>query len=132
VADDAAGAVTDAVRAANQAFYDAHEARDLVAMGTVWDHGDGVVCIHPGWPILRGWPAIEESWRRIFAGPGRNQFIVTNDVVQASGDVAWVTLDENLVDGMATATIAATNLYVRRAGGWRLLLHHGSPVRGSV
>ena len=32
VADDAAGAVADAVRAANQAFYDAHEARDLVAM----------------------------------------------------------------------------------------------------
>ena len=56
------------------------------------------MCIHPGWPILRGWPLIEESWRRIFAGPGRNQFIVTNDVVASVGDVAWVTLDENLVD----------------------------------
>ena len=110
------------VLAANLAFYEAHEARDLDAMTAVWDHGPQSVCIHPGWPILRGWPLIEESWRRIFAGPGRNQFILTNDV-------AWVTLDENLVDRFATGTVAATNTFVRTAAGWKLVLHHGSPVR---
>jgi hypothetical protein len=49
------GAPSDvqAVRAANRAFYDAHEARDLDAMTAVWDHGPQAVCIHPGWPILR-------------------------------------------------------------------------------
>ena len=120
----------DDVRAANQAFYDAHEARDLDAMRAIWDHGDDAVCTHPGWPILRGWPLIEESWRRIFQGPGRNQFILTNDVVVVAGDVAWVTLDENLVDGSAAGTIAATNVFVRRADGWRLVVHHGSPVGG--
>ena len=56
------------VRAANQAFYDAHERRDIDAMRTVWEHSDRVVCTHPGWPILRTWPAVEESWRRILAG----------------------------------------------------------------
>ena len=121
-------AVVDEVRAANQAFYDAHEARDLAAMRAVWDHSEQAVCIHPGWPILRGWPLVEESWRRIFAGPGRNQFILTNDDVTVRGDVAWVTLDENLVDGMAAGTIAATNVFVRTPHGWRLVLHHGSPV----
>ena len=123
------GEDVDAVRAANRAFYDAHEARDLDAMTAVWDHGAQTVCIHPGWPILRGWPLIEESWRRIFAGPGRNQFIITNDVVAAAGDVAWVTLDENLVDQFATGTVAATNTFVRTPDGWKLVLHHGSPVR---
>ncbi|HEU4839991.1 MAG TPA: nuclear transport factor 2 family protein [Ilumatobacteraceae bacterium] len=123
------GAAADAVLAANRAFYDAHEARDLDAMTAVWDHGPQSVCIHPGWPILRGWPLIEESWRRIFAGPGRNQFILTNDVVASAGDVAWVTLDENLVDRFATGTVAATNTFVRTAAGWKLVLHHGSPVR---
>jgi ketosteroid isomerase-like protein len=93
----------DAVVAANQAFYDAHESRDLAAMAAVWDHGPQSVCVHPGWPILRGWPLIEESWRRIFAGPGRNQF--------------------------TTGTVAATNTFVRTAAGWKLVLHHGSPVR---
>ena len=113
----------------NQAFYDAHEARDLDAMCAVWVHTDDAVCTHPGWPILRGWPVIEESWRRIFDGPGRNQFIVTNEVVASVGDMAWITLDENLVAQFATGTVAATNAFVRTAAGWKLVLHHGSPVR---
>jgi ketosteroid isomerase-like protein len=120
--------VPAAVLAANAAFYDAFEQRDLAAMGLVWDHGQQVVCVHPGWPILRGWPAVQESWRRIFEGPGRNQFIVTNESAVVNGGVAWVTLDENLVDGTATGTIAATNLFLRLGERWRLVLHHGSPV----
>lgn len=116
------------VRAANQAFYDAHEARDLAAMTAVWSHDDGVVCVHPGWPILRGWADVEESWRRIFGGPGRTQFIITNDEVVVAGDVAYVTCDENLVAGASTGTVAATNVYVRSGAGWRLTVHHGSTV----
>jgi ketosteroid isomerase-like protein len=113
---------------ANRAFYDAHEARDLDAMRAVWDHSDHVVCVHPGWPILRTWPHVEESWRRIFDGPGRNQFILTNEAVAVHGDTAWVTLDENLVDAGGTGTVAATNLFVQRDGRWLLVAHHGSPV----
>jgi SnoaL-like domain len=104
--------VLEDVLAANAAFYEAFERRSLDAMASVWDHGEAVVCVHPGWPILRGWPVVAESWRRIFDGPGRNQFIVTNDATVISGDVAWVTLDEILVDRAATGTIAATNLFV--------------------
>ncbi|MEM9466114.1 MAG: nuclear transport factor 2 family protein [Actinomycetota bacterium] len=121
----------EAVGAANAAFYEAHEARDLAAMQAVWEHSDRVVCTHPGWPILRGWPAVEESWRRILDGPGRNQFIITNDVIAVVGDVAWVTCDENLVAPGGTGTIAATNVFVRGGdGGWLLVNHHGSPVGG--
>jgi ketosteroid isomerase-like protein len=118
------------VLAANQAFYDAHEHRDLSAMRAVWEQTDRTVCIHPGWPILRTWPVIEESWRRIFAGPGRNQFILTNEAVAADGDLAWVTLEENLVDSGATGTVAATNVFARDDGAWKLVVHHGSPVMG--
>ena len=118
----------DDVLVANQAFYDAHEGRDLVAMRHVWEHSDRVVCVHPGWPILRTWPLIEQSWRQIFAGPGRNQFILTNEAVAVDGNTAWVTLDENLVQGASTATVAATNLFALADGVWRLVAHHGSPV----
>lgn len=116
------------VEAANHAFYEAHEARDLAAMGGIWEHSERVVCVHPGWPILRGWTAVEESWRRIFGGPGRNQFILTNVSVTVRGDVGWVTLEENLVDRGETHAIAATNVYERVDGRWLLLAHHGSPV----
>jgi hypothetical protein len=97
-------------------------------MGAVWEHSERACCIHPGWPILRGWPVVEESWRRIFSGRGRNQFIVTNVEVTTVGGVGWVTLDENLVDAAMTGTIAATNMFVEVAGDWKLVLHHGSPI----
>ena len=117
-----------AVLAANQRFYDAHERRDLAAMQAIWEHSSRVVCTHPGWPILRTWPVIEESWRRILEGPGRNQFILTNVAVAIHGDLAWVTIYENLVDVGGTGTVAATNLFARRGDDWRLVVHHGSPV----
>jgi hypothetical protein len=96
----------DEVRAVNQAFYDAHEAASTEAMSAVWEHSDRVVCVHPGWPILRGWPTVHEAWRQIFAGPHRNQFILTNEAIAVHGDVAWVTVDENLVsiDGGAASS----------------------------
>jgi len=120
--------ILTAVIAANQAFYAAHEARDLAAMRRVWEHSDRTVCVHPGWPILRTWQLIERSWANIFDGPGRNQFILTNENVAITGDLAWVTLEENLVDTGATGTVAATNVYARTEGEWLLVVHHGSPI----
>ena len=118
-----------AVGEANAAFYWAHENRDISAMTSLWEHSDRVVCVHPGWPILRGWEAVIDSWRRILGGPGRNQFIITNEAVEVVGDVAWVTCDENLVAPGMTGTVAATNVFVRAVDGqWLLVDHHGSPV----
>ena len=122
----------DAVVAANQAFYDAHERRDIDAMRAVWEHSDRVVCTHPGWPILRTWPVVEQSWMRILGGPGRNQFILTNESVHVAGDVAWVTLDENLIGEQVGGTVAAVNMFRRIDGRWRMVLHHGSPVAPST
>ncbi|MFK7919209.1 MAG: nuclear transport factor 2 family protein [Ilumatobacter sp.] len=118
----------DDVHAINQAFYAAHEARDLDAMADVWDHSDRAVCVHPGWPILRGWDQVEGSWRGIFAGAGRSQFILTNQSTHVMGDMAWVTLEENLVDVGNTFAVAATNVFVRHAGEWKLIAHHGSSI----
>ncbi len=116
------------VRELNQRFYAAHESRDFETMVSLWSHGPDVVCIHPGWPILRGWEAVEDSWRRIFHGPSDNQFIVTNDQLNIANGVAWITLDENLMSTGGTGTIAATNIFVRTEGEWKIVHHHGSPV----
>ena len=119
----------DRIAAANQAFYEAHERRDLDAMTAIWEHSDRVVCVHPGWPILRGWAEVLQSWEGIFRGPGMSQFILTNESVSMKGDTAWVSLDENLVDVHGASTVAATNLFVRdHEGEWKLVTHHGSPV----
>lgn len=100
-------------------------------MAKVWKRTDDIVCVHPGWPILRGWADVGESWRRILAGPGSNQFILTNESITIVDDTAWVVLDENLVSADGAGTVAATNVFRRDAeGAWQLVLHHGSPVAG--
>jgi len=82
------------VLAANQSFYDALEGRDMAAMSAAWEHSNDVVCVHPGWTILRGWTDIADSWDAILNGPGHNQFILTKTTVRVEGDTAWVVLDE--------------------------------------
>lgn len=119
---------TAAVRAANAAFYAAFEARDLDAMSDVWEHTDRVTCVHPGWPILSGWASVAASWYALFDGPQRLQFIVTDEHVHVVGDSAWVTCNENLLEGGGTQAVAATNVFVGTEGRWRMVHHHGSPV----
>lgn len=145
VPDPGAGTADDgdevAVLAANAAYYEAFEARDLEAMSDAWEHGDRVSCTHPGWQTLRGWGAVAGSWFALFQGPQHLQFVLTGTHVEVVGDVAWVTVDENLLDsggqapgaGEADAavggTVAALNLFVRGADGrWGMVAHHGAPV----
>jgi ketosteroid isomerase-like protein len=64
----------------------------------------------------------------LFGGPQRLQFILTDERVHLSGDVAWVTVDENLISGRVGATVAAVNMFRRVDDRWLMVLHHGSPV----
>jgi len=119
------------VIAANERFYSAFEARDMDAMSALWEHDDRVVCTHPGWSTLRGWAAVASSWFALFQGPSPIQFILTDVTVARAGDVAWVSLDENIIGEQLGSTVAALNLFARGPQGWRLVAHHGSPVIAS-
>ena len=123
-------AAADDVLAANRAFYAAFEARDMDAMSDVWEHSDRAACVHPGWGRLNGWAAISASWFALFQNGQNLQFILTNERVDIVDEVAWVSCDENLLsDQQVGGTVAALNVFVRDdAGGWRLVVHHGSPV----
>ena len=126
---DPVDAASSAVGAANQAFYDAFEARDLDAMSDLWEHSDRVSCSHPGWGVLRGWGQVAASWMALFQGPQRLQFILTDERIEVEGDVAWVTVDENLLGDDAGSTVTSMNVFVRRdPSGWKLVAHHGSAV----
>jgi ketosteroid isomerase-like protein len=116
------------VAAVNRAFYAAFEARDFDAMSDVWEHSDRVSCTHPGWRTLRGWGAVSGSWYALFRGPQRLQFILTDEVVSVQGEMAWATVDENLIMGEVGGTVAAINVFSHITGGWKLVAHHGTPV----
>jgi len=121
----------DAVLAANQALYDTFEARDPAAMEALWTGDGDIFCTHPGWPTLHGDEAVLRSWRSLLTNAQHLQFIVTNERAFVVGDAAWVTCDENILadGGAAGGTVAALNLFRRRADGtWQVVGHHGSPV----
>ena len=122
----------DQVLAANEAFYRAFESLELARMEAVWLRDPGIGCIHPGWPMLVGWGPVMESWQRIFGATLAMRFTLSDVRVEIRGELAWVTLTENLEsrhrDGTVTARVQATNLFERRDGGWYLVHHHGSPV----
>ena len=120
----------DEVLAANRAFYEAFEARDLDAMSDLWEHSDRASCVHPGWRRLEGWGAVASSWAALFQGPQQLQFILTDERAEVVGDAAWVTVDENILGAQAGATVAAVNVFVRSDVGWRLVAHHGAAVLG--
>lgn len=134
VCDDGGMEVEAAVLEANRAFYAAFEARDLEAMGEVWERSERAAVTHPGWPTLRSWAAVAESWRRIFENTPYIQFFLTEEEVVVAGEAAWVTLYENILQevggrqALGDARVAATNVFVHDGDRWRMVVHHGSPV----
>ncbi len=113
------------------AFYDALERADLDAMMTVWAEDEEIVCLHPGGARLVGYSTVREAWRRIFdAGPRLEVQITQQNVVTTPFAVLHSVIEHIRIrdrEGDA-APIAASNVYVRGALGWRLVAHHGSVV----
>lgn len=120
-----AGAATEAaaVLAANAAFYRAFAAADIEAMTGLWAEVAPVACIHPGWGLLSGRREVLESWRRIFANAppdilchGARAFLLD--------EAAYVVCFEIMSEGV----LIATNVFVREAGGWRIVHHQAGPT----
>jgi ketosteroid isomerase-like protein len=131
-----------AVTEVNAALYAAVEAADLDKLGLIWADdalAPTVTCVHPGWPRLQGRDEVLRSWAVIMANTAYIQFFLTDLEVEISGDVAVLTCAENILTSvgedddtgssrLAGGKVVATNVFRRTADGWRLWLHHGSPV----
>ena len=114
---------------ANRRYYEAFEARDLDAMSDLWERSERAVCTHPGWATLEGWGAVAASFFALFQNGSQLQFVLTRERANVVGDAAWVSVDENLLGDQGGVTVAAVNVFVRRADRWRMVCHHGSVVQ---
>jgi ketosteroid isomerase-like protein len=125
-----------AVERANAAFYAAFESGDMDAMQDLWVGEGHAVCIHPGWNPVVGAAAVRRSWAVVMANTPYIQFILTDVKVNVLGDVASVTCTENVLaagtgeaeQGFAGGKAVSTNVFLRTDEGWRLWIHHASPV----
>ena len=114
----------DALLAANLEFYRAFTAHDVAAMDRVWAAETPVLCLHPGWELLRGREAVMESWRQILTNPQAPHVLVHENQAFLFGEVGIVTCEEELDGG----SLAATNMFVKEHGHWRLVHHQASPI----
>ena len=121
---------TEAIKAANQRFYDAFGALDIDMMESAWQASDRALCVHPGWPPIVGWDLIRDSWQRIFDNTTLMHFNLRYVNVAAQEDCGWVTCVEiitSVLQGQASNFgILATNIFVRTSTGWRMIAHHAS------
>jgi SnoaL-like domain len=116
-----------AIRAANAAYYRAFASGDFAAMSSIWAD-EHVSCIHPGWPVLIGREAILESYREIMRNPNQERIEPHNETVLAGSEEARVVC----VEFVGGAALAATNLFRRVDGAWRMTHHQASPIAALV
>jgi ketosteroid isomerase-like protein len=122
------------VEDANELFYRALEDADLDKMSEVWLHEEWVKCVHPGWDLIIGWEGVRESWERIFRNTTGMRVRATSVEIKLDDDFALVTCHENLAlfldntSAPVSAQTAATNLFRKVKGQWRMIHHHASQV----
>jgi ketosteroid isomerase-like protein len=115
-----------------QQFYEAFQRGDVEAMMAVWADDDDVACVHPGGPRIVGPGAIRAGFEAIFAHGGVNATPEKVRRVQLQGGAVHHVLERvqaQTSEGPQSAWVLATNVYVKTAQGWRMVLHHAS--RGS-
>jgi uncharacterized protein (TIGR02246 family) len=116
---------------AENAFYEALERGDLEGMMAVWAEDEEVICVHPTGPRLSGQDQVREGWAKIFAGGAGPRVHITQQVAITGMMIAVHSVHENFSvagDARSLAPVVATNVYLRTAAGWRMIVHHASPA----
>ena len=111
-------------------FYQALQRGDIAGLMAVWADDDEVVCVHPGGPRVVGPRAIRASFEGIFANGGvPAQPAQVHRLNWLGGALHHLVerIDIRTNEGLQTAWVLATNVYVKTAQGWRLAAHHASP-----
>ncbi|MCL4184929.1 MAG: SgcJ/EcaC family oxidoreductase [Burkholderiaceae bacterium] len=113
--------------AVEEAFYDAMQRADLEAMMALWADDEEVVCIHPGHQRLIGLEAIRASWAAIFGNGGVDVRLAEVRVHTGAMVAVHNVIEQVIVEGRGGREVVAcvaTNVYVKHASGWRILVHH--------
>lgn len=111
-------------------FYEALQRGDVDKLMSVWSDDDEIACVHPGGPRLIGAAAIRASFETILgSGVVNAQPERVRRVMSHSSAVHSVLerIEVMSSDGLQSAWVIATNVYIKGAQGWRMVAHHASP-----
>lgn len=114
-----------------QQFYEALQTADLERLMSVWAEEEEVSCVHPGGPRVVGLGAIRIAFASVFSqgsiavNPERVRRLQTHDTAVHQ---VLERVQIRSADGQAqSAWVIATNVYLKTALGWRMVVHHASP-----
>jgi ketosteroid isomerase-like protein len=116
---------------AEDAFYTAFANTNLEAMMKVWLDSDTVTCVHPVGPRISGQDAVRGSWAEIFHSSGGLKFRLSEVSRTQDALLAIHVLHEHITvpgEPGERPPAVATNIYQLSKDGWRMILHHASPV----
>jgi len=126
------GKIFPTAQDAENAFYEALERCDLEGMMAVWAEDEEVVCVHPAGARISGQEQVRESWAKIFAGGPRARVRTEQQVAIGGMMLAVHSVFETFTlpgkPEAQPAAAVATNVYLRTAAGWRMIVHHASPA----
>jgi hypothetical protein len=88
-------------------------------MHALWARRTPVSCIHPGWPPVHGRDKVMSTWDGILEQPPKPAVRPVREVAHVVGDVGTVVCYE----AIGTIILAATNIFVREDGAWRMIHH---------
>jgi len=117
---------------AENAFYEALERCDLEAMMAVWSEDDDIVCVHPSGQRLAGQEQVREVWRQMFSSGPNMRVQIAQQLVIPGMMLAVHSVHESITvagEQRPRPPMVATNVYLRTAAGWRMIVHHASPAQ---
>lgn len=120
---------------AEQAFYKAFERADLATMMAVWAEEEDIVCVHPGGARHTGMVEVRESWRQILAQAPGLQFQLVGNRVFSGRMISVHSVYEHVTvagESRPANPVLATNIYLLTDRGWRMLMHHASPLASAA
>ncbi len=116
------------------AYYDALGRADIEALMALWADDEEIVCIHPGGQRLVGHVVIRAIWEEILSRGAlhisprqlhatQNMLTAVHSIVEDIAHPANVTSEVHVV---------ATNVYMKTAQGWKIVMHHASVCPGAA
>jgi uncharacterized protein (TIGR02246 family) len=113
-----------------QQFYEALQRGDIERLMSVWSDDEEISCVHPGGPRVVGADAIRAAFDAMFANGTINARPEKVRRLQTHSCAVHSVLENIQVmttEGLQSAWVVATNVYLKTAQGWRLVSHHASP-----
>jgi ketosteroid isomerase-like protein len=124
---------TDAVKAANQAFYSAFSTRDIAAMQKVWSSDADIQNIGPtSKSVTVGWDKIGKGFESVFVAFPELKATMEPEIKIVDA-VAWVTGIEQIQRKDKSGAISSggnlvTNIFQKQDGRWLMAHHHASRI----